>query len=133
MNLMHTLFDKEGLDFPEQLTFEMLAKHFMSLAAERYPSADKVLQRSVKLGIEDWILAKIIAFSQFRDAIREVAVHQIYKSIQHRDELLMAIIEALEDLEDELEDQEEKEEQEKQNDDDDDKDEISPSKPTSVT
>ncbi|PJD97634.1 MAG: hypothetical protein CK425_03130 [Parachlamydia sp.] len=129
MNLMHTLFDKEGLDFPEQLTFEMMAKQFMSLAAERYPSAEKVLQRAVKLGIEDWILAKIIAFSQFRDAIREVAVHQIYKSIQHRDELLMAIIEALEDLEDELEDQEEKEEQEKQNDDD----EISPSNPTSVT
>lgn len=114
MNLMHSLFDKEGLDFPEQLTFEMMAKQFMSLAAERYPTADKVLQRAVKLGIEDWILAKIIAFSQFRDAIREVAVNQIYKSLQHRDELLLAIIEALEDLEDELEEQEEKEEGEEE-------------------
>ncbi|MBS4169080.1 HrpJ domain-containing protein [Parachlamydia sp. AcF125] len=112
MHLMHSLFSKEGLDFPEQLTFEMMAKQFMSLAAERYPSADKVLQRAVKLGIEDWILAKIIAFSQFRDAVREVAMHQIYKSLQHRDELLLAIIEALEDLEDELEEEEEKEEEE---------------------
>ncbi|CCB85728.1 negative regulator of type III secretion [Parachlamydia acanthamoebae UV-7] len=114
MNLMHSLFSKEGLDFPEQLTFEMMAKQFMSLAAERYPSADKVLQRAVKLGIEDWILAKIIAFSQFRDAVREVAMNQIYKSLQHRDELLLAIIEALEDLEDDLEEQEEKEQEEEE-------------------
>jgi len=125
MNLMHMLFEKEGLDFPEQLTFEMMAKQFMSLAAERYPSADKVLQRSVKLGIEDSVLPKIITFSQFRDAIREVAVNQIYKSIQHRDELLLAIIEALEDLEDELEDQEDKELE--------DVDDTSPSNPNSIT
>jgi type III secretion protein W len=103
MELIEKLFDKEGLDLPQQLTFELIAKQFMSLAAERYPTADKVLQGAVKLGIEKWVLAKIIVFSQLRDAIREVAVNQIYKSIQHRDELYMAILEALEDLEDELE------------------------------
>ena len=103
MGLVKGLFAKEGLTLPSQLTFENLAKSFMLLAAERYPNSDKVLQHAVKLGIEKWIQAKIIAFSQLRDAIREVAIHQIYRSVQHRDELLMALIEALEDLEDELE------------------------------
>ena len=50
-------------------------------------------------------MAKIIALSQLRDAVREVAVNQIYKSLQHRDELYLAIIEALEELEDQLEEQ----------------------------
>ena len=90
-------------------SFESLSKLFMSLAAERYPSSDKILGSAGKLGIEKWILAKIIAFTQFRDAIREVAIHQIYRSLQHRDELYLAIIEALEDLEDELEEMEERE------------------------
>lgn len=110
MGLVKKMFAKEGLNVPKQLTFENMAKQFMALASDRYPSADKVLQRAVRLGIEDWILAKIIAFSQFRDSIRELALSKIYRSLQHRDELLMAIIEALEDLEDELEEEEEEEE-----------------------
>lgn len=112
MNLMENLFEKEGIDWPQQLTFELIAKQFMALTAERYPSAAKVLQTAAKLGIEKWLIAKIIVFSQLRDAIREVAVNQVYKSIQHRDELYMAIIEALEDLEDELEEERDKEEDE---------------------
>lgn len=112
MGLMTKLFEKEGMEMPNQLSFESISKQFMVLAGDRYPSAAKVLQLAIKLGIEKWLIAKIIVFSQFRDAIREVAAGQIYKSIQHRDELYMAIIEALEDLEDELEeltDQEERE------------------------
>ena len=86
----------------------------MSLAGERYPSGDKVLAQARRLGIEDWILAKIIAFSQFRASVRELAMSQIYRSLQHRDDILMAIIEALEDLEDELEEEEEREEEEEE-------------------
>jgi type III secretion protein W len=112
MRLMEGLFSKEGLDMPSQLTFEAVSKQFMALAAERYPSAAKVLQIAAKLGIEKWLIAKIIVLSQLRDAVREVAVNQVYKSIQHRDELYMALIEALEDLEDELEELSEKEEEE---------------------
>jgi type III secretion protein W len=112
MGLVEGLFKKEGLDMPQQLSFELMAQQFMNLAAERYPSSGKVMERAVRLGVERWILAKIIVLSQFRDAIREVAINQIYKSLQHRDELFMAIIEALEDLEDELEELEEKEERE---------------------
>lgn len=114
MNLMHSLFNKDGLDFPEQLNFELMAKQFMTLASERYPSSAKVLQSAVRLGIDKWISAKIIALSQFRDAIREVAMEKIYKSLQHRDEFYLAVIEALEDLEDELEEQLKKEEEEEE-------------------
>lgn len=103
MNLMHGLFQRSGLNFPAHLTFETMAKQFMNIASDRYPSAQKVLQTASKLGIERWIKAKIIVFSQLRDAIREVALGQIYKSVQHRDEVIMALIEALEELEDELE------------------------------
>lgn len=118
-NLMEGLLSKEGLDVPSELTFESVAKQFMSLASERYPSAAKVMQTALKLGIEKWIIAKIIVFSQLRDAVREVAVNQVYKSIQHRDELYMAIIEALEDLEDQLEELSEKEEDDEKDEDQD--------------
>ena len=117
MGLVQSLFSKSGLTVPSQLNFESLAKSFMLLAAERYPNSDKVLQHAVKLGIEKWIQAKIIAFSQLRDAIREVAMNQIYRSVQHRDELYMALIEALEDLEDELEELLSREEDDETNED----------------
>lgn len=107
MRLVENMFQRQGLQMPSQLNFELMAKQFMSLAGERYPSANKVMDTTVKLGIDKWIQAKIIVLSQLRDAIREVALNQIYKSVQHRDELYMAIIEALEDLEDELEELEE--------------------------
>lgn len=112
MRLVNKMFKNEGLDLPPQLSFESIAKQFMNLAAERYPSSAKVLQSATKLGIEKWIMAKIIVFSQLRDGIREVAMAQIYKTLQHRDELYLAILEALEDLEDQLEDLAEKEEDE---------------------
>lgn len=111
MGLMEKMFDKSGLDMPKKLSFELMAKSFMSLTGERYPSSDKVLAQAKRLGIDDWLLAKIIAFSQFRDSIKEMAMSQIYRSLQHRDELLFAIIEALEDLEDQLEELEEQEEE----------------------
>lgn len=114
MRLVNKMFQKEGLELPQQLSFENIAKQFMALCADRYPTSAKVLQGASKLGIEKWIIAKIIVFSQMRDGIREVAMAQIYKTLQHRDELYMAILEALEDLEDQLEDLAEKEEGEKE-------------------
>lgn len=111
MHLMQALFEQNDLEMPDELSFETMAKEFMALAAERYPSSDKVLQRAVRLGLESWVLAKIIALSQFRDAVREVAMAKIYKSLQHRDDLYLAILEALEDLEDELEELAEKDEE----------------------
>lgn len=124
MNLMQKLFLQNQLTMPGQLNFELMAKEFMNYVGDRYPSADKALSTATKLGIEKWLIAKIIALSQMRDAIREVAAGKIFKSSQHRDDCYLALIEALEDLEDELEEleererekeeEEEKEEQEKQ-------------------
>lgn len=112
MRLIKRLFAKYNLTQPEQLDFELLAKQFIILAGDRYPSADKVFQLARTLGIEEWLIAKIIVFSQLRDAVREVAVYQIYTTIQHRDEVYTALIDALEALEEELEELEERLEQE---------------------
>lgn len=49
---------------------------------------------------------KIIIINKFRDAVKSVAPNHIYRSIQHRDDVFMAVIEALEDLEDKLEEEE---------------------------
>lgn len=114
MRLIQTSFGRNGIDVPPELNFESMSKEFMTLAAERYPSSDKVKERAVKLGIEKWLLAKIIALSQFRDAIREVALNQIFRSLQHRDDLYLAILEALEDLEDELDQEEQQEDEEEE-------------------
>lgn len=127
MKLTHYLFEENHLESPPELTFETMAKAFMSLAAERYPSADKVQQKAGNLGLKNSNIAgKIITFSQFRDAIREVALGKVYKTVQHRDDLYLAILEALEDLEDELEnlleeeeEREEEEEEEEENEEED--------------
>ncbi len=102
MKLIGFLFQRDGLEMPKGLTFEQIAKQFVGLLQERYPTGDRVLSTAGKLGIDKWILAKIIVFSQLRDAIREVALSQFYRNIEHRDELYRAIIEALEQLEEEL-------------------------------
>lgn len=112
--LITFLFEREGMEMPKNLNFELLAKQFVMLLQERYPSGDKVLQMAGKLGIDKWILAKIIVFSQLRDAIREVALNQLYRSVQHRDELYNAILEALEALEEELDEFREKEDEERE-------------------
>lgn len=120
MRLVEKMFKEEEIEIPAELNFESLAKQFMFLAQERYPSSAKVFQTAIKLGIEKWITAKIIVFSQMRDAVREVAMNLIFKSLQHRDELYLAVLEALEDLEDQLEELLEKENEHEDDDDDDD-------------
>lgn len=110
MPLVTKMMKEQEIPLPDELTFESISKQFMTLSADRYPTSAKVLQQAVKLGIEKWIIAKIIVFSQMRDAIRQVAMNQIYKTLQHRDELYMCILEALEDLEDQLDDLEEQQE-----------------------
>lgn len=117
MKLIRFLFQREGLEVPQTLNFEQLAKQFVSLLQERYPTKDKAMQYASKLGIDKWLLAKIIVFSQLRDAIREVALGKLYRNLQHRDDLYNAIIELLEELEDELDElleRQQREEEEKE-------------------
>ena len=94
----------------EGLTSEAMSKAFMGLAHERYPTAKKALDMAKKLlkgkktlGPASDVKGMIIVLSQMRDAVRQVSLHKIYKSVQHRDDIFAAIIEALEDLEDQWE------------------------------
>lgn len=111
MPLMKKMFNRQGVPLPQNLGFEAMAKQFMALVNDRYPSEQKVLQTTQRLGIDKWLRAKIIVLSQLRDAIREVAKERIYRSMTDRDKLYDAIILALENLEDELQELEELEEE----------------------
>lgn len=95
---------KSRLDGHE-LDFEAMAQEFMALVEERYPTAMKVLRSADRFDLTE-ITDQIVLFEQFRDAIRQVAP-RIYRSLQHRYDLLMAIIECLEELEDQIEEEEE--------------------------
>ncbi len=94
---------------PAHVTTELITKNFMELTADRYPSSDKVLQMIARMGVAgpgaspvQEVSAKIIILSRFRDAVRQVSPTHIFRSIQHRDDVFNAVIEALEQLEDEL-------------------------------
>lgn len=124
MRLINSAFSRNGLSLPARMTFEMIARIFMKFLQERYPSADKALALAEQLGISEEVLAEIIIYTQMRDAVRQIAP-KLYKSEQHKNDVFMALIEALEKLEQDLEDQgrempeeekEEKEEEEEKND-----------------
>lgn len=111
--LIRSSFEKYGLLYPSALSFEMLAKNFVHLLLERYPNMDKVLQLALKLGISSELIAQIIIFTQMRDAVRMVAP-KLFRSDQHRHDVLLSFLEALEELEEKLEEEEEKEEEGKE-------------------
>jgi hypothetical protein len=120
MKLVEFLFTREGLELPKTLTFESLAKVFVALTQDRYPSGEKVLQSIAKFGADLSILAKIIIITQMRDATREVSLKLFRRdesrddAIENRDKLYYAIIEALDSLEDELDALREQEEQKRE-------------------
>lgn len=100
--------------FQHHLNFEALSKLFFDLAEERYPSSEKVKQLTgrvvnpVAANPLESVHIQIAVLNAMRDMVKEVSPAQLYRSLQHRDDLYMAIIEALEDLEDEVEELEEK-------------------------
>lgn len=110
MNLIDSAFERQHLQGAD-LDFEKLAKQFMKAVQERYPSADKIIQLGKQLGISEELMAQIIVLTQMRDAMRQVAP-RLFKSDQHRQDLLNAFIDAIEELDEQLE--EEGEEQEEQ-------------------
>ncbi len=113
MSLVLSAFERGGQTLSSRITFETLARLFMKYLQERYPSADKVLQLAAQLGISEELLAQIILYTQMRDAIRQIAP-KLFRSEQHKQDVLMSFIEALEDLEEELEEKEEKEQEEEE-------------------
>ncbi len=106
MQMIGGLFDQEDLSLPGLITFEALAKQLMQLARERYPTPQKILILATKLGISQELAAQIIIFGQFRDALRNVSP-RLFKTERQRQDLLLALLEALSDLEDELDEEEE--------------------------
>jgi len=108
MRLMQRQFVSYNLVFPPRLNFEVLARLFARIIAERYISSDKVLQFSQALGLSEELAAQLIIFTQYRDAIRQVAP-RYYRNPQHREDLQKALIEALEHLEDMIEEEAEEE------------------------
>ncbi len=112
MSLLYRGFDEQDLYYPKQLTFELMAKLFMALIDDRYPSAVKVIKLAEKLGVSQEIIAQILVFTQFRDAVRNVAP-KLYRSVQHKQELLNAYMDALEELEEALEQDDDEQKEDK--------------------
>jgi hypothetical protein len=101
--------------FRAHINYETIAKLFFDIVEERYPAAEKIIQFVARIvdpispdPLEN-VNVKITLLNSIRDMIKEVSPTRIYRSFQHRDDLYLAIIEALEDLEDELEELEENE------------------------
>lgn len=109
MNLIKAAFERGGMFLPLHISFEQLAKLFIDLLKERYPSMDKVLQMALKLGLSTELLGQIIIFTQMRDAVRGVAP-KLFRSEDHRYDVLMSYIEAIEELEKRQEEEEEEQE-----------------------
>jgi type III secretion protein W len=105
MPLMTSSFEREGLALSPRLSFDFLAKVFVAFLMEKYPSVDKALLLSQKLGISAELLAQLIIYLQYRDATRQVAP-RLFRNERHRQEILLCFMEALESIEEKLEEQE---------------------------
>jgi type III secretion protein W len=105
MRLIRSLYAKYSLSFSKKTNFELLAKEFMKLVEDRYPSVLKLLKDAERSGFLD-DMEKMIIFTQYRDAIRGLSP-RVYRSLKHRQDLLLVILEALEELEEEEEENEE--------------------------
>lgn len=103
--------DKET--FKKNLSMEKITHLFFNTAEERYPASEKILQLTSRLvdpmtqDIYERLNIKISLLGGIRNMIKEVSPARIYRNLQHREDLLAAVIDALENLEDELEDFEE--------------------------
>ena len=110
MSLIKESLERENMKVPDKLDFELLAKLFTKYIQERYPSPDKVLRLAAELGIDAELIAQIIIFTQYRDALRGVSP-KLFRSNKHRQDLLMALIETISELDDILEDEDEDEDE----------------------
>lgn len=110
MNLVQNQFASNGLAVPTRVNFEILSRAFLQLLKEKYISPDKVLTMGRDLGLAEETMAQIIIFMQMRDGIRQVAP-RLYRNQAHKQEALMAFIDALDELEEKWEEEEEEKEE----------------------
>ncbi|MBX7067656.1 MAG: hypothetical protein K1X28_10550 [Parachlamydiales bacterium] len=112
MRLIQREFTSYNLILPSRLDFEIIARIFVKLIAERFMSPEKILQTAKLLGISEEAAAQMVIYSQMRDAIKQVAP-KYFRDPRHREEILRALIDTIEKLEDQMEEEEEEEEEEK--------------------
>ena len=108
MRLIQREFASYDLLVPDKLDFEMLARIFVKLLAERFMSPDKIVHTAKIMGIVEEVAAQIVIFSQMRDAIKQIAP-KYFRNPRHKEEVFKAFIDTIEKLEDLLEEEEEKE------------------------
>lgn len=99
MKLIKSLYAKYGCKKKKEISFEDLAKAFIALVEDRYPTAAKLVKQADTQDLTDE--EKIIIFMQYRDALSELSL-RLYRSPRHRQDLLMVIVEALEELEEQF-------------------------------
>ncbi|MBM3198208.1 MAG: hypothetical protein FJZ58_03005, partial [Chlamydiae bacterium] len=108
IKLIFSSFEREGLPRPAKVTFELLAKLFVQLLLERFPSAEKVYQMAMQLGLDDSLAAEMIIFTQMRDSVRLVSP-RLFRSDKHKQDIQNLFLEVLEEIENKQDTQEEDE------------------------
>jgi type III secretion protein W len=113
MGRIGNAFQRDGLNLPPTINFEILAKLLVKLLQDRYPNTDKILQMGKLLEISEELLAQMIIYTQMKDGLRHIAP-KMFRSQKHKKDLQLLFIEALEDLEDALEKENDKDEEEEE-------------------
>lgn len=99
MIVIQKKFHKYKLPLPKHINFILLSKALVLLLQERYPSQEKIFIMTNTLDIGQDVMAHIILLTQYRDAMRQISP-KLFRSENHRQEVLLTILEALGALED---------------------------------
>lgn len=106
-------FDKNlqryGMLPKKKITFDQFAILLMQYLKDRYPSPEKVLLFPSQLGLNDELLGQQLLLNYIRESLRHVAP-RLFRSPQHRQEVIDSFLEALDNIEDRMEEEEEEEE-----------------------
>lgn len=99
MIVIHKKFHKHKLSLPKHINFILLSKALVLLLQERYLSQEKIFFMTNTLDIGEDLMAHIILLTQYRDAMRQISP-KLFRSENHRQEVLSSILQALTTLED---------------------------------
>jgi type III secretion protein W len=94
-------FQRYGISFPKEVTFESLSRLFCRLVDDRYPNAMKVVQLAPSLHVQGNFIAQLIFFDLFARAVNEVAP-RLFRSDATKENLRKALLEATEQLENQI-------------------------------
>ena len=95
-------FKRQGLSLPPRLTFQTLSKHYITFLQDRYPSAEKVFKLLERLGVGEELQGQGPIATRLRNACRNTAP-KLFKTEQHRWDVIATFIEALAEIDEKLE------------------------------